>query len=210
MVYPTAKYLLLPIFRLFVKEVEGIDNLPRKGPFIIAANHSSFLDPLVLAGVVIPVVDQKIHFFAKPVGIWKLFTDYISISWAGCIPVEKTRHFHKKSLNAATGVLKAEGVVGIFPEGTRNFGVLLKGHKGVAVLAAEGFPIVPIGITGAHETWPKNKTFPRLKRIIKIRIGKPMKFKKVYKGRIEQAILEKMTRKIMRRIGELINQEYGW
>ena len=210
MVYATAKLLLLPIFRLFVKDVKGIGNLPKKGPFIIAANHSSFLDPLVLAGLIIPKVDQKIHFLAKPTGIWRIFSEYISVSWAGCIPIEKTRLVKRKSLPIAIEMLKKGEVVGVFPEGTRNHRKLIKAHTGVGRLAVEGFQIIPIGIKGTHEIWPRNKTFPRFKRAAKIIIGKPMKFKKIPEKKINKEILTNITSKIMKRIGKLINQEYNW
>jgi len=210
MVYPITKILILPIFRLFVKDVIGLSNIPKKGPFVIAANHSSFLDPLILPAVIIPKVNQKICFLTNPAGIWNLFPAFISVKWAGCIPIRKTKTIKRKPLPIAIEFLKKGKIIGIFPEGTRNQKNLMKAHTGVARLALEGVPIIPIGIKGTFDLWPRKKVLPKFKRNAQIIISKPMTFKKLDEKKINKEILNKITKKIMKRIGLLINQNYPY
>ena len=65
MVYPIYKRSVLPILRLFFKEIKGVENIPKKGPFILTGNHESILDPLFAQSIIIPVTNSKIHFLAQ-------------------------------------------------------------------------------------------------------------------------------------------------
>ncbi len=207
MVFPLAKITIIPLLRLFIREVKGIKNVPKKGPFIIAANHDSFLDPLLIEATFIPILDRKIYFLAKKAGIWYLFGSRIAIDWAGCIPVAKDEN----PLDRAIRALGDGKIIGIFPEGTRSpNGKLIKAHTGVARMALEGYAVLPVGIKGTYELWPGGKWFPRLRREARLIIGKPMKFKKMPANKLNKKILTKVTTKIMKTIGNLINEEYKW
>ncbi len=208
MVYLLLKVTLLPILRLFIKKVDGLKNIPKDRAFILAANHQSFLDPLVISAVVIPVINKKIHFFALKEGWWNFFGAYITMKWAGCIPVGRTKRSRRSALNQALNFLKNNEVVGIFPEGTRtSTGELLKARTGVAKLALRGVPVIPLGITGTFGLWPRQHKFPKFKRAVKIKIGKPMYFKA---KRINKKILHEFADQVMREIGKLINKKYVW
>ena len=56
MVYPIVKLTILPIYRLWLRKVEGIENAPKDKPFIIAANHASYYDALLLHSIIIPKI----------------------------------------------------------------------------------------------------------------------------------------------------------
>ncbi|GAI85497.1 unnamed protein product, partial [marine sediment metagenome] len=111
MLYIIAKFIFLVIFKLFFRlRVIGGENIPKKGSFIIVANHSSLLDPVILGISVKP----KIIFVAAAY----LF----EISWLGyllrkanSIPVQGENDI--SSLKQALKILQQGGVLGIFPEG---------------------------------------------------------------------------------------------
>ena len=207
MVYPIAKITIAkPIKLIWVKDVIGLENIPKKGAYILAANHSSYLDPLVLVATIIPYIDRKIHFIAKTKGSWgKFFGDYITIKWCGCIPM-------KNALKTANAVLTDGEVIGIFPEGTRSpDGNLIKARTSIAVLALENeVPVIPIGVINSFRVWPKQQKWPKLKKNVTMKIGKPIYFKKHYKDKITKGLLTKITRQVMKDIGKLIGKEYKY
>ena len=61
MVYPISKQILKLIKAVFVKQTRGLNNLPKKGPFILAVNHASYLDPALVYAVVINKLNTKVH-----------------------------------------------------------------------------------------------------------------------------------------------------
>ncbi|MGH3364285.1 MAG: lysophospholipid acyltransferase family protein, partial [Nocardioidaceae bacterium] len=122
MVYKLLKVVLATVFRLVYRPtVTGLENIPRQGPVILASNHLSFVDSMVIP----MVVPRRVAFLAK--------SDYftgtgvkgtLSRWWfggLGMIPVDRddTRSA-QASLDAAISVLSSGGAFGIYPEGTRS------------------------------------------------------------------------------------------
>lgn len=167
------KGILTPLLRgLYRVKVEGRDNLPRKGPVILAANHRSFLDSLFLP----LVIGRRVTFVAKAE-----YFDSKKTAWffrgVGQIPIRREGGSASEgALAAATDVLDAHGVFGIYPEGTRTRdGFTHRGHTGAARLAMRtGAPIVPVGLVGTEECQPIDKKLPRLFRTVHIRFGTPI------------------------------------
>lgn len=206
MVYPITKITIFSFVRRFIKELKGIENIPEKGPFIIAANQSSSLDQLFIVSLIIPKLNKKIHSIAKVTAYWKFFGDKICEKWAGCLLMDEKNK--SEVLERALRILKEEGVILIFPEGTRNK-ELTKAKTGVARLALRSkVPVLPIGIDGTHEMLPKGGFIPRFTRKAKISIGKPMAFEKYYGQENDYLILRTVTTKIMKEIARLAKKEY--
>ncbi len=190
MVYLLSKLIIWPILRLFIKKIEGIENLPDK-PFIIAANHGSYIDALLLMMLVAWHKNKQLCFFATKdrfTGpIWSaLFDHYGAIRVNGSI--EKARK-----------ALRKGKCMGLFPEGERSWtGKVQKvTHTGLGVIALlSKAPIVPIGLD-TYKFWNRKQLMPNLKTNIKIIIGKPMKFK----GRTSQA--KKVIKTIMKEVSRL-------
>src|ERR1041385_3493384 len=126
------KYVVLgPIHRLlFRPKVSGLENIPPEGPAILAANHQSFLDDLLMP-LVVP--KRKVVFLAKADYMDKWYLRWF-FKGANVIPVRReSRYASEGALHAGVEQLEASKLVGIFPEGTRSpDGRLYRGRTGVA------------------------------------------------------------------------------
>lgn len=109
-VRPIITALFVLIFRPTIK---GRDNIPLSGKCVLAGNHTSNLDCLLL----ISSTKRTIHFLAKD-SLVKGLRKYIFLNM-GIIPVNRSIH-DKEALNSAKKVLEDDKVIGIFPEGTIN------------------------------------------------------------------------------------------
>lgn len=158
---------------LFRLKVEGAENFPKEGGFIIAANHRSYLDPPIINTISpFPVI-----FMAKE-DLFKVPILGSIITKAGAIPVERGRK-GVKSLIKAIDFLKKGYVIGIFPEGTRAApGKFLKPQPGIGLLIEKTkVPVVPVRIEGADKVLSRDSKFPKfLVYPIKVKVGKPIKF----------------------------------
>jgi 1-acyl-sn-glycerol-3-phosphate acyltransferase len=143
--------LVFPILRalglfLVPVRVEGRENLPRSGPYLLVSNHVSWIDPPWLELVVARPLRYlaKRELFAVPLLGWILLQ-------AGVFPLERHTADHG-ALRKALAFLGAGEIVGIFPEGHRSRnGVLLRARPGVAFIARRsGAPIVPVAFTGTE------------------------------------------------------------
>jgi 1-acyl-sn-glycerol-3-phosphate acyltransferase len=179
MLHATVRLVLAPLARLIYRPViEGRSNVPRSGPVIIAANHLSFID-----SVVIPLVAPRpVAFLAKAEyfrgrGVkGRLLKRFFTALDA--VPVERGTHRSAQaSLEAALEVLRRGGAFGIYPEGTRSRdGRLYRGRTGVAWLAlTSGAPVVPVAVLGTDRIQPVGTRLPRIRRVT-VRFGTPLHF----------------------------------
>ena len=208
---PIAKHILPPIVNLWIDKVIGLENLPKDTPFILAPNHSSYIEHLMLSCIVIPYNNKKLHFIAKKEhfdGISQKSWHSLWNKYVGYIPIDRSKG--ETALKIAVSYLKKGATIVVYPEGTRSLtGKLQKGKTGVARLAlAARVPVVPVGLIGTFEILPKGKYIPKLKRA-KINIGKPMYFNKYYNKKITKTLLREITNGIMKEIARLSNQKYN-
>ena len=208
MVYPIAKRTLIPFFNLWLREINVVENFP-DGPFIIAANHASYMDHALIVGNVIKHKNRKVHFLSKK----EHFDNLLKAMWhtyAGAIPLDR-QSGGKLALKKAVKALKEGKIIAIHPEGTRSLdGKLIRGKTGTArlVLAAK-VPVVPIGLIGTFEILPKGRYIPKLKRAA-VNIGKPIYFDKYYGKLVTKKLLRKITNTIMKEIARLSKQRYDF
>jgi 1-acyl-sn-glycerol-3-phosphate acyltransferase len=190
-------------------EVTGLENIPPAGGVILASNHLSFAD-----SVVIPiVVPRKVVFLAK--------SDYftgsgvkglVTRAWfegLGMLPVDRDdSRAAITSLDTALEVLDRGEAFGIYPEGSRSRdGRLYRGRTGVAHLAlTAGVPVVPVGLEGTDLLQPVGASWPRLARV-RVSFGEPIdvrgRFDGVPPGRARRSV----TDEIMAAIQALSGQE---
>jgi 1-acyl-sn-glycerol-3-phosphate acyltransferase len=156
--------------------VEGaIDEIPREGPVILAANHISNADAVILGAWLTKRLGRRIHWLGK-----KEMFDWPIVGWmarnGGVHPVDRTAA-DVDAFRMAERVLNEGHVLTIFPEGTRSpTGELQKPKDGLAMLALRtGAPIVPIGIADTDRIWPKGRLLPRPGGHATLRVGRPFR-----------------------------------
>ncbi|HEX8135578.1 MAG TPA: lysophospholipid acyltransferase family protein [Actinomycetes bacterium] len=144
-VYQAAGVVIKPLMRTWFRmRVEGAGHLPPSGPVILAANHRSNMDPVLLgAAVKRPVAYMaKVELFVWPLG-WIL-------RLIGQFPVQRGG-IDREALRRTSAVLARGGVLGLFPEGTRGDGSFASVHPGLAyIVLRERCPVLPVAIFGTE------------------------------------------------------------
>jgi long-chain acyl-CoA synthetase len=170
------KYLCLRLIHLFIfrtllrLETRGLEHLPAKGPYLICPNHQSYLDPFVLVSVLPYRIFRNMFFVGYSVffesRIMKLFARLTNI-----VPIDPDAQLLRAMKTGAVG-LRRGLILCIFPEGGRTFdGELQAFKKGAAILSREmGTPIVPAGIQGTFQVWPRDSMRIRPHKV-KIQFG---------------------------------------
>lgn len=203
--------IVSPIARaVFRPVIEGVENVPRRGPVILAANHLSFAENWLI----MIATPRSVRFLVKIEYLRSPSLGGRIAGWffneLGFVGVQRggPREATASSLAAAMDVLRAGRAFAIYPEGTRSpDGRLYRGKTGVARLTlATGAPVVPIGVIGTDVMQPIGARFPR-RRPVTIRFGQPMTFDE-YHGSQDPADWRTVTDKIMAAIAELSGQEY--
>ncbi len=208
--FPLAASFTRLITAPFVRKIEGVENLPPP-PYIVASNHSSFLDGVILSTEFAWLEKRPLHMvaydepFAHPLLGWFLRS-------GRSIPFSRASvEGSQGMLRLALGYLKMGEAVGIFPEGHINLGrKLRRPRKGLALLALEsGCPVVPVGLVGSGALLPPGTWKPRLRERITLRIGRPLHFteeKKEYYSVTSPArkeLISFLLASIMQEISEL-------
>ncbi len=153
--------------------MEGIENLPDHGPYLIAPNHLSFVDaPVVIARIPWPIASQTFFlgssdYFGGP--IMSRVARLIHV-----IPVDMDTRLHG-AMQLSAHVLHAGKILCVFPEGSRSRdGELKEFKKGVGIIARElNVPIVPVAIRGTYAMLPPGRRWPRPAKLV-VSFGKPM------------------------------------
>lgn len=149
-------------------DLEGLANVPSKGPLLICSNHVSNFDPLVYAAVLPRVLHAltKAELFGNPV--LRAF-----LLRCNCIPVRRGAP-DRLAVRGALAVLRSGGALLLFPEGHRAAGGgMLEFEPGAGYLALRsGATVLPCAIWGTEEVLPKHRLLPRRGRIA-VRLGPP-------------------------------------
>lgn len=210
--YRAVRFLVALVLRtVFRLEVEGRENVPGRGPVILASNHSSYLDPPVV-GVGCP---RRVHFMAKE----ELFSSRplgALLGSLGGFPVARGTA-DRGALRTARRLLDGGEVLGIFPEGKRGRGALGEGEAGTAWLSVvTGSPVVPVAVIGTAGAMTDGPLSFRPKRIT-VRFGSPILPEDTEAGECpgdgrpvatgSYRRRERMTLAVMRGISELVGRE---
>lgn len=211
MLYEVVKALIGPAARaVYRPEVHGLENIPADGPVILASNHLSFIDSMVIPIVVprqIPFLAKAEYF--KGTGLKGRLTRWFFTS-LGMVPVERgNARASLAALEVLEGVLKGGGAIAIYPEGTRSLdGKLYKGKTGVARLALNtGAPVIPVALTGTDRMQPVGRKVPRLRKV-QVRFGAPLDFSRYQGVKTSAAIYRTVTDQVMYAILEQSGQVY--
>ena len=159
-------------------EIEGRENLPSSGSFVIVANHGSHLDaPSLLAALPLRQVHRAFPAAAADYFFTNLPVLAFSAIVMNAMPFDR-RENPKQSIDACRQLLESEGhVLILFPEGTRTADGSIGPFKpGIGFLiAGSDIPVVPCHIRGAWKAWPKGNWLPRPRKLT-LRLGTPLVF----------------------------------
>lgn len=192
MFYAVVKFIGTFLFKIFLRlEVEGQENIPKDGPFVLCCNHISLLDPPVVGAA----CTRKIHWMAKE----ELFVPVLGTiyKWLGAFPVKRGTA-DRTAITHGINILKNKEVLAIFPEGTRSkTGALGKAAPGALMMAGRvKATILPTCVIGTDvkrqgKLWPK----------VKVKFGKPIAFPK--DEVVGKDLLNRLSDEMMASIAEL-------
>ena len=190
--------------------VEGdASAIPRSGPLILASNHISNADAVIIGSWLTPRLGRRIHWLGK-----KEMFEWPVVGWmarnGGVVPVDRGGA-DVEAFRLAQRVLEAGHVLMVFPEGTRSpTGELQVPKDGLAMLALRtGATIVPIGVSNTDRVWKKGSFLPRPGGHATMRIGEPFRLVDVVpEGLDRKKQKAEATTAIMRRIAGLLDERH--
>jgi 1-acyl-sn-glycerol-3-phosphate acyltransferase len=200
-----------PILKTVLRPwISGAENIPRTGAVILASNHLSVIDSIILP----LVVDRRITFLAKSdyfhgrgPGGWFVRNFLLG---TGMLPIDRSGgKASEASLNTGLRVLAQGKVLGIYPEGTRSpDGKMYRGRTGVARMILEGHvPVIPVVMVDTEKVMPIGSKLPKVRRV-GIIIGEPLDFSRFEGLESDRFILRSITDEIMHDLNRLSGQEY--
>lgn len=218
--YKIVYCLILSLFKAQISEISGLENLPKDRGFIIAANHVSVYDPLVIVASLKNFLWQyftpqrkKVYFIGDARLRRKIFR-YHFVSFlllalgvkVGYLPA------NRPGLERAFSELEKGNIVAIFPEGKQNSKTqLLRGHKGVAVLALlSGAIVIPTGCFGPVPAKKVRQFFKGWFEKKQVVFGKGFSFNRITRDKIGEnpGLLRSTTDFIMQKIADVCGKEY--
>ena len=174
---------------------EGTDLIPKDGAVILIANHQNALDP-VAVGL---ALKRPVHFLAKKELFNNRFLRWF-LTHLLCIPIDR-EGMDRAALKKAIRVLDDKGVLGVFPEGTREKeGTMLPFKTGVSFIASQSdCLIVPIGLDGC------DRLFKPFSPKAHLRVGEPFPYEALA-GEKRRDTMARITKKEEDAVGELVQQ----
>ncbi|MCM8762932.1 MAG: 1-acyl-sn-glycerol-3-phosphate acyltransferase [Candidatus Omnitrophica bacterium] len=181
MLYRILRLICVLIFKIFFRiKVSGRNNIPKKGGFILASNHLSFLDPVVLGVAAV----RQLNFFARHDLFKNPFFSWL-ISSLGAFPVVRDTA-DKSALKEALRRLQDGKALVVFPAGTRGG---LEPQPGIGFLATKAeVPVIPAFIQGTEKALPKGTTSIKFTPLA-VRFGEPIL---IDKGKSYEEIAKKI------------------
>lgn len=175
---------------LFQIRVGGRQNFPVTGGGLVCSNHQSVLDP-VLVGL---CCDRRMNYLARQ-SLFRYPLLRILIDFLDAIPIDREGS-GLGGLKETLRRLKRGELVLIFPEGTRSAdGQITELKPGFCALVRRGqVPVIPVGIAGAYEAWPRGSRWPRPQRI-RVTVGVPIPADQAA-GWTDQQLVTELARRI--------------
>ncbi len=197
--YDIAFPVVTAFFHIFSRwQVNGSENVPGEGPFIVVANHTTMFDPPLLT----VSLRRQVAFMAKEELFRRRAVSSV-ISQLGAFPVRRGK-IDRSTLRAAEEVLAGGNALGLFPEGSRSEGgQLRKANVGPVVIAQRcRVPILPVGVIGTRDLAGRAGLLRRPR--VTVNIGRPFSLDDA-SGKLARV---ESIRHVMERIAELLPPEY--
>lgn len=195
---PLARFCFGTFGRL---EVIGEENVPPRGPVILACNHLAFTDPPLL----VAAIPRRLHFMGKRELFANPLTRFIMRGFH-VFPYERGGA-STDTLRTLLGLLEQDRTIVVFPEGTRSKNhALQEAQLGIVYLAIKSqAPILPVGVTGTQNMRAWRMPFPLCR--LKANIGPPFSLP-VTEGRTPRPVMQSMLRMIMERVAMQLPPEH--
>jgi 1-acyl-sn-glycerol-3-phosphate acyltransferase len=176
--YRIVGLVLKPLMRFWFRiRLEGEEHIPASGPAILASNHCSNVDPVLLACAIRRPVSfmAKVELFVGPLGwILRLIDQF---------PVRRGS-VDREALRQSSAVVAGGGILGLFPEGSRGDGAFSTIHPGLAyVMLRQPCPVVPVAILGTQRVRRRLGWLP-LASPVRIVVGRPIERLDLSAGRL--------------------------
>lgn len=154
--YRAVRLIATPLLRLcFRFQVEGRENIPRSGNYIVIANHLNWLDEFAILLLFPP--EPRLHFLADPtILVTRKFQWWLIRTTGGYVPVVRERHGDQALFHHVDRCLEVGGAIAIFPEGNYGpkEGEMMPFKKGFAHFAIKaGVPVIPVALSGTQDLW---------------------------------------------------------
>lgn len=214
-VIPKILFVMFKLF--FFLKIEGRQNLPAEGGYVLCSNHSSYLDGFIVGSSVPFKTLIKLYFLGD-----KNIFEHRMIRWAltiaRLVPIDPTKEL-MNTLQVSSYILRHDKMLCIFPEGLRSFeGKPGEFKKGIGILAKEfsidnregAIKIIPVAILGTFDAWPRIRHIPRPHRV-KIVFGKPITSENLLSKGKEYGIVddyEAISFAIKKEVEELFYKNY--
>jgi 1-acyl-sn-glycerol-3-phosphate acyltransferase len=166
--YRTAAIVMKPLMRAWFRiRVQGAEHIPASGPAILAANHRSNLDPVLLACA----IRRPVFFMSKAeLFFWPLGA---ILRWIGQFPVRRGGA-DREALRQTAAVIARGDMLGLFPEGSRGSGSFATVHAGLAyIVLRERCPVLPVAMLGTERVWRRLGWLP-FASPVRVVVGPPI------------------------------------
>lgn len=153
-------------------EVEGVEHIPSSGPFLLLPNHQSVVDPFLVQSV----CPRQVHSMTKSTQFGSLMVRWLLVR-VGAFPVRRYQ-VDPQSVRTALRLLEAGEGVCVYPEGERSWDGRLQPFRAgtLKLVLRAGVPVVPVGIEGMFEFWPRWLSVPQPGARAALRFGRPLEF----------------------------------
>lgn len=184
---------------LFRMRVQGSHQVPKSGAFILASNHSSFLDPPI-AGV---SCGRELHYLARSSLMRNPLARSLFRLW-NCTPIDRDKP-SPAQLRRIVNLLREGKPLLVFPEGTRSGdGQLQQPKVGLGFIAHKAqVPVIPVYIEGTHKILPKGAWMVRPRKLV-VKIGRPVDLAGLYEKKGSNAVYQEISDTVMDAIKHLL------
>lgn len=202
--HPTYRFIKAtfhhPVVAAARLRVKGQEHIPDTGGLILAVNHYSWADPVLVSAV----LHRPTFYLAKEAVFGNAFGRAL-MEATGQIKVNRDTGGNEDAVATALDILAHGLVVGIFPEGTRaRPGEVKRGRTGVARIAAlSGCPVIPIGID-TTTFWPRGRALPKFGDKVYVNVGEPMRLELTPADSEDKKRMRDATDDIMARVAALL------
>lgn len=195
-------------FRTFYRlKVVGKGHLPKEGGTLIASNHVSLFDPVLISSVIMSLRDPEMIYGPAKAELYRIPVLRQLLLSLGIYPVQRNSR-DIKAMKRIRELLKSHTVM-LFPEGTRSInGQLQKGNRFVGKMVYDSKPVViPTAVRGTEKALPRGKRFPRLFTKLEIIFGPPLDLSRYYTHSNAKEAAPLITERIMEAIGQLLQEK---